>query len=130
MEIMQALEPIQIEKNTTLFGELDEITEDYFFMSGTYEVGFSANLQDFFPMRYEHYSVVGAYAVTYLKRSMFIYKTVTFAHGYFVRRKYWKIILDRNDRNIVNEFKFGIKTEFENKIKRKMNYYKLLELKK
>lgn len=108
MDIMQALEPIQIEKNTVLFYEQDEITEVYFFMQGTYEIGFNANLQDFFPMRYQHYSVVGAYAVTYLRRSAFIYKTVTFSKGYFVRRKYWKIILDRGDRNIVNEFKNGI----------------------
>jgi hypothetical protein len=130
MEIMQALEPIQIEKNTTLFAEQDEITEVYFLMNGIYEIGFTANLEKFFPMRYQHYSVIGAYAVTYLKRSAFIYRTFSFAEGYFVRRKYWKIIMDRNDQNIISEFKLVILDEFENKIRRKMNYFKLIELKK
>jgi len=130
MEIMQALEPIRLEKDTTLFNELDEITEVYFLMTGTYEIGFTANLQSFFPMRYQHYSVIGAYGVTYLRRSMFIYKTVTLAQGYFVRRQHWKVILDSNDRNVINEFKVCIYNEFENKILRKMNYYKLKELQK
>lgn len=39
-------------------------------------------------------------------------------------------MLDRNDKNVIDEFKITILNEFENKIKRKMNYYKLVELKR
>ena len=127
---MQALEPIQIEKQTTIFAEQEELTEVYFLMTGVYDIGFTANLEEFFPMRYQHYSVIGAYGCTYFRRSAYIYKTVTESQGYFVRRKYWKIIMDRNDKNVIGEFKIGILTEFENKIKRNMNYYKLRELKR
>jgi hypothetical protein len=116
MNVMQALEPIQIDKETTLFAEQDEITEVYFLMTGIYDIGFTCNLEEYYPMRYEHYSVIGAYGVTFLKRSAYIYKTVSYATGYFVRRKTWRIILDNNDRNVIQEFKLRTQLEFENKI--------------
>ena len=99
-------------------------------MTGVYDIGFTANLEEFYPMRYQHYSVIGAYGATYFRRSAYIYHTVTQCEGYFIRRKYWKIILDRNDHVVINQFKVVIENEFVQKISRKMNFYKLQALKR
>ena len=113
MNIMKALEPIHLSRDTTLFAEQDEITEVYFLMSGIWDIGFSVNLEQFFKMRYEHYSVIGAYGVTFFKRSAYIYKTVTECKGYFIRRQRWKVIMDSNDSRIIKEFQNVILKEFE-----------------
>jgi hypothetical protein len=116
MDMMQVLEPILIVKDKTLYTEQDELTEVYFIMTGTYKIGFSVNLERFYPMKYEHYSIIGAYGVTFFRRSAYIYRTVTECKAYFIRRKIWKTILERSDSNIVEEFQNGIEREFIKKI--------------
>jgi hypothetical protein len=76
MSVMRNLEPIQVSPRTIIFNELDETQEIYFFMKGTYEIGYSLNLETKFVLKYKQ-NVVGMYAVTFFKRSQFIYRTVT-----------------------------------------------------
>ena len=130
IEIMQALEPIRISKHTKLFSEQEEVTEVYFFMKGIFDIGFNINLETCYTLRYKNYSVIGAYAVTFFKRSAYIYKTSSVCSGYFIRRKIWQTILDNNDTHVVQEFKDQIVREYEIKIKRRMNFCKLKEVKK
>ena len=105
IEIMRSLEPIRVEKGSTLYREQEEMTEVYFFMKGVFDIGYNINLETCFALRYKNYSVIGAYAVTFFKRSAFIYKTTTNCTGYFIRRKTWCKILLEGDTHIVREFK-------------------------
>ena len=130
IEIMRSLEPIRIERDTKLFIEQEEVTEVYFFMKGIFEIGFNINLETCYSLRYKNYSVVGAYAVTFFKRSNYIYKTSTMCHGYFIRRKTWCNILNEGDTHVVKEFKDQIVREYEIKVKRVMNLTKLKEVQK
>ena len=47
-------------------------------------------------LRYKNSNMIGAYGVTFDKRSEFIYKTATVCKGYFIRKKAWKEILQNN----------------------------------
>lgn len=106
------------------------MTEVYFFMKGIFEIGFNINLETCYSLRYKNYSVVGAYACTFFKRSNYIYKTSTMCHGYFIRRKTWCNILNDGDIHVVKEFKDQIVREYEIKVKRVMNLTKLKEVQK
>ena len=105
MNVMQNLEPIQLKKKTQIFDELEEVQLIYFFMKGTYEIGFSINLENKYMLRYKNYSVVGIYAVTFFKRSPYIYRTATACSGYFIRRQCWREIMENNDNHLCAEFK-------------------------
>ena len=55
-------------------------------------------------------TVIGAYAVTFNKRSLFIYKTISEIRGYFIRRTNWvRIIINEEYKNIIPEFKANVK---------------------
>lgn len=94
-------------------------------MKGIFEVGFNINLETHYPLSYKNYSVIGAYAATFFKRSAYIYKTASLCRGYFIRRKTWCNILNEGDTHVVREFKDQIVREYEIKIKRRINFAKL-----
>jgi hypothetical protein len=111
-----------------IFDELEEVQLIYYFMKGTYEIGFTVNLENKYVLRYKNYSVVGIYSVTFFKRSPFLYRTATPCSGYFIRRQMWRDIMDNNDNHLCTEFKDQIAKEYEVKIKKKMNIKKTAEL--
>jgi hypothetical protein len=127
MSVLSKLEPIQVPKKTVIFNELDETQEIYFFMKGTYEIGYSINLENKFALKYQH-NVIGMYAVTFFKRSQFIYRTCKTCSGYFIRRFNWREILKDNDKHLCDEFKDQLAKEYEVKIMNKMNLKKSIEL--
>lgn len=90
MRILQSLDAIRFEPNTVIFSELDEIREMYFFMNGTFEIGFEINRMPHSVLRYENSLVrgqlIGAYGCTFDKRSFFLYKTKTECEGFFTRK--------------------------------------------
>lgn len=128
MDIMQNLEPISLPKKKFIFDELEEVQLIYFFMKGTYEIGYSINLEKKFMLRYKNYSVIGIYNVTFFKRSPYIYRSATPCSGYFIRRHKWRDIMENNDGPLCTEFKDQIAKEFEVKIKKKMDLKKSSEL--
>jgi hypothetical protein len=93
MSVLSNLEPIQCVPKKILFNELDESQVIYFFMEGTYEIGYSINLESKFVLKFKQ-NAVGMYAVTFFKRSQFIYRTFNTCSGYFIRRFPWKKILE------------------------------------
>jgi hypothetical protein len=113
-----------------IFIEQEEVTEVYFFMKGIFDIGFNINLHTVYCLKYRDYTSIGAYAVTFFKRSDYIYKTAQSCNGYFIRRKIWCNILTEMDHHLVTEFKDQIVREYQIKIKRRMNYHKLCEVKK
>jgi myosin-crossreactive antigen len=72
-----------------LYEELDEFAEVLFFQEGSYNIGYSINRKEHFPMRLNGCQVIGSYGVTFNKRSLFIYKTVEKCKGFFVRKLKW-----------------------------------------
>jgi hypothetical protein len=57
-------------------------------MEGSYKIGYSINKKEKFVLKYGK-NVIGAYPVTFNKRCLFIYKTVSTLKGFFVRKKRW-----------------------------------------
>lgn len=60
--------------------------------------------------------MIGAYACTFNKRSIFIYKTITNCQGYFIRKLEWQNILSENSsigsiirEEISEDFRVNIK---------------------
>ena len=93
MEVLYALEPRIETKNTVIYRELEEINAVIFITNGTHEIGYEINGESKFILRYRNSNVIGAYAITFDKKSQFIHKTVTECHGFFIRRNKWKFLM-------------------------------------
>ena len=96
IEMLGQLEPRHEFKDVILFEEQDEVNEVIFFNNGTYEVGFEINRTKEMVLRYKNCNLIGAYGVTFNKRSHFVYKTFTDCEGFFIRREAWKGLIDNN----------------------------------
>ena len=117
MEISTKLEPAIYEAKTILFDELDEFTEIIFPMKGIHLVGYSINKKQVFIQKHKR-NVIGAYAVTFGKRALFIYKTLTQITGYFIRRTNWMQIINNDEfSDLIKQFKDNIRKGYENKVK-------------
>ena len=77
MDILFSLEPRIELANKILFDELEEMNEVLFIDNGVFEIGYDFNGEKKFPIRYKNTTVIGAYGLTFNKRSQFIYRTVT-----------------------------------------------------
>ena len=131
MNVMQALEPIETEPNILIVGELDEFTEVLFYMTGSYNIGFTVNRVHKFPLRYGGCRVIGAYNVSYNKRSMFAYKTYERCQGYFVRKSNWlRIMAEEEYQYLVELFKQNAREEYFSTIKSRLLECKEFELRK
>jgi len=82
------LEPIFFEPNFLIIDELDEFSEVIFPMEGTYKVGYSINKKEYYVDKFG-LNVIGAYGVTFNKRALFLYKSITHINGYFIRKINW-----------------------------------------
>jgi hypothetical protein len=49
--ILQKLEPIEKKAGIVLYEELDEFSEVLFFLTGSYDVGYTLNRNQHFPLR-------------------------------------------------------------------------------
>ena len=104
MQLLSMLEPRREDKNVNIYNELDEVNEVYFFNHGDYDVGFEINRELYFVIRYKNSlsaNIIGAYGVTFNKRSKFIYRTVTVCEGFSVRKTNWKTLMDDEDNTII-----------------------------
>ena len=99
IDMLQSLEPRREDKDAILLHELDEVAEVIFIMNGIYEIGFEINRHQHMVLRYKDSNVIGAYGVTFNKRSIFIYKTYTECKGFFIRKTKWLELMD-NHREI------------------------------
>jgi len=70
-------------------------------MFGFYQVGYSINNKHEFLPEKQSANVIGAYGVTFSKRSLFIYKTSTQCEGYFIRKKEWLEIINNDEHEEV-----------------------------
>lgn len=131
IEILQNLEPIKKGPDILLYEELDECTEVLFFIEGEYNVGYTLNRQEKFPMRLKGHTCIGAYEVTYNKRTLFIYKTVEICWGYFIRKQNWINIMSNEDnKSFIYDAKTKIRNDFNKNIKEVLKSCKEYDVKK
>lgn len=67
--IFLALEPIRYKKGTRITKELEEVGVINFISDGEIHVGFEINKQEIYTMRFNKFSINGAFDVTYKQRS-------------------------------------------------------------
>ena len=72
-QVLANLEPRMEDAGHMLYEELDEFNEVIFVMKGFYKVGYSINNKYEFLPEKQCKNVIGAYGVTFSKRSLFIY---------------------------------------------------------
>jgi hypothetical protein len=114
LAILRNMEPRREEPDRMLYEELDEFNEVIFVMSGSYQVGYSINNKYEYLPEKQFKNVIGAYGVTFSKRSLFIYKTFTMCEGYFIRKKEWLEIMDNDDNSeIVKRLKVQLKDNYK-----------------
>ena len=103
MSILLKLEPVQYQPFFTIVSELDEYNEICFIMRGIIDIGFEINKKQKFVIKKENGCVIGAFGISYHKRSHYIYRTNKhYAQGYFVRKEDWLDILQKNPTLIHN----------------------------
>ena len=96
ISIITKLEPRFEKRKTILANELEEFNEITFITTGGIACGFDINGKKIYSIQKHDKCVVGAYEVSYKKRSAFIYTAITPIHGFFVRRNNWFEILKVN----------------------------------
>ena len=73
MSLLMSLEPIFMEPKKVILNELDEVNTVIFFDRGTFDIGYDFNGVKRFPLRFKNCNVIGAYYLTFHKKSAFIY---------------------------------------------------------
>ena len=79
-----------------IFEELDEVTEIFFVIEGTYAAGFELNNQKFFKYKYFSKSIIGGFNVIAHVRSQFVFKTITKLKSFALRKTSWQILRNLN----------------------------------
>ena len=100
-----------------------------FFIEGTYKVGYSLNNKQIFVIPYKSNQIgnaIGAYGVTFNRRSKFLYKTVTDCKGQFIRKKYWQLVLNEIDADLCKSIKIQIRKDHIYKVFDKILAHKKL----
>ena len=129
LAILQNLEPRFERKGLILYNELEEISEIFFVSKGSTDIGYQVNKKPKFVIRYTDKTMVGAYNVSFNKRSLFIYKCSTDCHGYFIRKQKWVSILSQ-DKDIETFINQNVEKWYINQIKRKVLQLKEKDLMK
>ena len=112
IDMLRRLEPRREEAGVVLHKELDEVNEVNFILNGMFEIGFEINRKPTYVLRFKNCNVIGAYGVTFGRRSMFLYRTLTTCHGFFIRRIEWRGLMDEH-AEISQHLKDAVKKEYE-----------------
>jgi hypothetical protein len=80
-------------------------------------------------LRYKNCHPIGAYGVSFNKRTEFVYKTFSDCEGFFIRKKNWSKIMEANTV-IATEFKYQLLKEYKLYIRNIINNAKVSEIKK
>ena len=119
MTMLQHLEPVQYKHNQVLYNEMEEVHEIIFLMSGNYKVGYQLNQSRRFVTKGTgHTLMIGAYNLTFNKRSIFIHAIESpreVCKGYFIRKRNWFSILNIDcAAEIVANLKQFLSIQYEN----------------
>lgn len=95
-KILTNLEPFREQAKTVLTSEIEEFQEISFVTKGTVVVGFEFNKKPVYCFKQNHDCSIGAYDCTFEQRSRFIYTSLTYIEGYFIRKTKWLSALKMN----------------------------------
>ena len=130
MYIVRSLEASHYKQGYFFLHELDEVNEVIFIMEGQYDIGYSMNRKQKYVMRYGK-NHIGAYAVTYTCRSLFIYRASKDCTGYFIRKKNWQAIMQNQEfTQITNKFKEILTQDYMHVIKNRIMKFKIEDLRR
>ena len=119
MSFLLKLEPFCYPPFYHIVYVLDEYNDVTFVQEGAVDIGFEFNKKQNFVVRKEKGCVVGAFGITFYRRSRYIYrsnnKQVT---GYFIRKEAWLNILDQKEslaknlkQNILSDYIMNIRVK-------------------
>jgi hypothetical protein len=100
--LLSALEPRHEHPEVIIFEENDEVNEVIFFHRGCLDLGFEINRFKHFVLRIKDDLLLGAYNLSYNKRTRYIYKTNTMCTGFFIRRENWWNILGDEEHKVIS----------------------------
>ena len=106
------MEPLEQEAGVLIFDENSEVNEVIFFEFGHYGVGFELNKKVKIAIRVKYPTVIGAYELTSLQRTEYLYKTLIKCEGFFIRRQNWKMLFD-NHEEIADQMAISIKRNYD-----------------
>ena len=119
MQFLSNLEPRREDPGVIIADELDEFNEVLFFTKGEYHVGFTINRETTYVLRFTcdnedstQGNMIGAYNITFQKRSLFVYRTESECQGYQIRQSNWLKLFD-DHKEIGELFQTEIKREFD-----------------
>ena len=92
--LLLKLEPIFYNSGTIITNELEEFNEISFCMNGQCVIGYEINNQRRYCIKYTDSFVLGAYEMTFNKKSMFIYRSMSYIEGLFVRKEVWMDLIN------------------------------------
>ena len=109
---------MRYDKKQHLHEEFDDVNEIFFVDSGKIVIGYDINKTKKYCLQYTDKLVVGAYEVSFNKKSNFVYTALTELHGYFIRKSKWfealKIDSDLGtfiQRNIIMDYMTKIRVK-------------------
>ena len=121
--ILNNLEPLQYNKKQHILEEFDDVNEILFVSSGKVVIGYDINRTKKYCLQFQDKVVIGAYEITFNKKSNFNYTALSHVSGYFIRKSNWYDALSQND-NIMNVMKKNILLDFITKIRVKVSVNK------
>ena len=131
--LLRVLEPIKYEPGELLREELDEFTEVIFMMDGFFEIGYTINQMTKYVLKYDK-NEIGAYNVTFFKRSLFNYRVCSNkrSSGYFIRAINWLTELIQNEecQEFTDKVRIQLAAQYKTKIKTKVMRRKVEDLQK
>lgn len=131
--LLKLLEPIEFAQGEVIREELDEFTEVIFLISGVFEVGYNINQISKYVIK-EQQIMIGAYDVTFYKRSLFNYRIIPNkkASGYFIRQGNWhqKLMKNQHCSKYAEFVKEALVKQYEEGIKEKVLLRKVEDIAK
>ena len=121
--IIYNLEPFEYHKKEHILEEFDDVNSILFVDSGKIIIGYDINRTKKYCLQFTDKCVIGAYEITFNKKSNFVYTALTYVFGYFIRKANWYDALEI-DTNIRNVMKKNILLEFITKIRSKVSVNK------
>lgn len=126
--ILSSLEPICFKKSEILYDELDEFHSVIYIMRAEYHIGYTINKKQYFKIKLVN-ADIGAYGMTFKKRSEFIYKAKSDCEGYFIRRKNWIEVFNQEDnQDILKLVKNRLVHKYENYVQKAIQILKEQDL--
>jgi len=126
--ILSTLEPIRFTKDELLYDELDEFHSVIYIMHSEFHIGYTINKKQYFKIKILNQDI-GAYGMTFKKRSEFIYKAKSDCEGYFIRRKNWITIFNNTDNDeIISLVKARLINKYENYVQKAIQILKEQDL--